>query len=342
MKRISVLLIFAIACMTLSSCGILSTFVKDLETAPPEIAYQKESMEAAEGHNRYADTVEMSIETEAEDAEADEPDCEDAVLELYRLGINRQNCLMFDSLKALLSSDFKTFEKELYLDDGALDAWEGIVISDYTVIREDMTSQWVGELAVDLTVTGSTLERLPDGEYRVRISEGMNIDYFFESKSSPREEPKLTDRESRLLTYCQSYGGGLLTEEKTENNFGYLHCLLDMYLRFCWDLETEPTPEDFSRFCFESFGIKRADSYFKPEEITDHGGHGLGTVLCGIRSISGDGDSSIVTVDFYADPMKTVTAYTVTFDVTETGNFYRINSCERTYDSGLRAYGWSV
>ncbi len=265
------------------------------------------------------------------------PGCElphsvDCVDRLGELGVTEIS-EFYAPVRAFLNCDIPALEAELYLEKGTLASWEGLVISDYTITRNDMNSPGVSNLVLDITVAESGLETLPVGEYTVTVDSGLFIDFDIKPKSG--EEPRvLSDVERYIYTYASSFGGSFPPEYQNEENSYWLHCLLDFY--------SGETYEGFVDFCKYGFGIDDIGKYYSEDDFLNHGGHGLGTNLCRVRKDFTASGIHFITVDYFADPMETVIAFTHEFVVTETNDHYRLDEVRRTYDSGLEPFGWST
>lgn len=270
----------------------------------------------------------------------DEPYTVDSFDRLSELGVTEQS-EYYAPVRAFLSCDFSTFEKELYLDEGTLASWDGVVISDYTITRTNMTSPGVSGLMLDITVSESPLERLPAGEYTVAVDTGLFVDFDINPKGgdTPRE---LSDVERYIYTYASSFGGSFEPEYQNEQSEVWMHCLLDLYLGTSPHDPDKITYDGFRDFCKYGFGVEDASEYYTEDEVLNHGGHGLGTNLCKVRGDFTASGIHFVTVDYFAEPMETVVAFTHEFVVTESNGYYRLDEVRRTYDSGLHPFGWST
>lgn len=272
---------------------------------------------------------------------SDEPHTVDSTERLYELGLTEEMSF-YKTVCAIMNSDVNALEEALYLEKGVLASWEGIEITNCTVTRENMTHAWIDELIIDLTVAKSPLERLPVGDYRVRVSEGLFTDLEFKSKNSSDAEVVLNEAEEWLLPYVESFGGAWKPEEQTPEGGAYVHNLMDLFLMsVSWD-EDLITVDGFVEFCRLHFGIEDISVYINEDELLKHGGHGLYTYLCEIVNDYTASGIHFITVDFFADPMKTVVAFTQEYVLTETDGSYRLDEVRRTYDSGLPAFGWGT
>lgn len=266
----------------------------------------------------------------------DEPYTVDSIDRLSELGVTEQS-EYYGPVRAFLSCDFAAFEKELYLDEGTLDSWDGVVISDYSITRTDMTSPGVSGLTLDITVSESGLELLPVGEYTVKVDTGLFVDFDIKPKGgdTPRE---LSEVERYIYSYASSFGGSFEPEYQNGQSEVWMHCLLDFY----GGVYNGGTYEGFIDFCKYAFNVSDTSKYYSEDDFYNHGGHGLGTNLCKVRGDFTASGIHFITVDYFADPMETVIAFTHEFVVTEADGYYRLDEVRRTYDSGMRPFGWST
>lgn len=257
-----------------------------------------------------------------------------------KLGI-RDDDWLFCTARAIIENDVPELEYRLLLESGVLSDWEGMEISDYSITNRDVNSQFIDGLEIYLNITESRVERYPAGEYSVRIVDGLGTRVEFTPLDGDIDEVSYSDAAEWLYTYASRYGGSMPPEEQVITNYSYAHMLVDFYLysnefdsaRISWD--------GFREFCRVHFGIEVTEDHVSVADVESHGGHGGGGVCCEIVDELSASGIHFITVNYYADPMKSKVAYTHVFTVVENDGF-EIDACERTYDANLRPESWSA
>ncbi len=242
--------------------------------------------------------------------------------------------------KAIIGNDVEALEGIWYLEDGILSDWDGMVISEYELIRENPTTRYLDRLILKITISESNVERYPAGNYVVTISDGIDVNVDIVCADEADTADKMTEAEEWLYTFVSHYG-----EARDVNPSGISHALIDYYFHTLRLSEREAQYEDFVRFMDVCFDYQVKDGDVTRAEIEQHGGHGLGTSLCEVEAITSSSGIHKIKATYFADPMKSVVAATEEFTLVETGDGiykFRFESAECTYNSGLRLYGWST
>lgn len=256
-----------------------------------------------------------------------------------RLGIYEDNWL-FKMAKAIIENDVHALEGKNFLEKGTLSDWEGMVISEYEIIRDNPTSPYLDFLTLNITIAESNVERYPAGKYVVTLSEGPGLTIDIKPASEVGTEYVLTEAAQWLAPLAEHFGGFV-----TANEDSATHSLTDLYLYHTRVVGSEPSYEEFVRFSEDCFGIEIMSGDVSRAEIESHGGHGYGTSLCEISGGIPEDGVCHVTVTYFADPMKSVIATVDEYELVKIGEGickYKIKSAERTYDTDLKICGWSV
>lgn len=256
-----------------------------------------------------------------------------------RLGIYKDNWL-FKMATAIVENDVHALESMNFLEEGTLSDWEGMVISEYEIIRDNPTSPYLDFLTLNITIAESNVERYPAGEYVIEIAEGPDLTIDIKPASEVGTDYVLTEAAQWLAPLAEHFGGFV-----TANADSPSHSLTDLYLYHTRVVGTEPSYDEFVRFSEDCFGIKINSGDVSRAEIESHGGHGFGTSLCEISGGIPEDGVCHVTVTYFADPMKSVIATVDEYELVKIGDGickYEIKSAERTYDTDLKICGWSV
>ncbi|MBQ2765700.1 MAG: hypothetical protein IJF48_01770 [Clostridia bacterium] len=242
--------------------------------------------------------------------------------------------------KAIVENDVEALEGIWYLKDGILSDWEGMVISEYELIRENPTARYLDRLILKITISESNVERYPAGNYVVTISDGIGVNVDIVRADEVDTVDQMTEAEEWLYTFVAHYGGA-----HDVNTNGISHSLIDYYFHTLRLSEREPKYEDFVRFMDVCFDYQVKDGDVTRAEIEQHGGHGLATSLCEVETITSSNGIHKIKATYFADPMRSVIGRIDEYTLVETGHEiykYRFESAECTYDSGYMLYGWSV
>lgn len=258
------------------------------------------------------------------------------VADYEKLIVDEDNSI-FRFTKAIVENDVSTLEELCCVDKGVLSSWEGMEISDYTITRMEFSPN-LEELYLRMTVTKSDVEKIPVGNNVLIIREGMNsctVEFATNADEVKKfDSPALDWINDWIFTYGAKNPDWIVLESEE-----YIHAMLDFYsVKQEGDIGNS-TAAEFEAFCekhFEFFPFSVDDEYVK-----NHGGHGLPFTNGEVVKVFGASDYWIITVDYYADPLGTVLAFTHEFTLIGGEGGYKLQTCERTYDSGLKAYGWS-
>lgn len=255
-----------------------------------------------------------------------------------KLATTEDNSL-FRFAKAIVENDVPTLEELCCVDAGVLASWEGMEISDYSLTRVEF-GEFLEELYLRVNVTKSDVAKLPVGNNVLVIREGMmTCDVEFVTTDGSTEKTFESAALDWIKPWITTYGyydpqWVVLNPEE------YLHAMLDFFMGKYEGNVSDSSAAEFAEFCEKHFRFPPVtvdDDY-----VTNHGGHGLQFRYHKITNVSDYNGYCIVTVDYFADPMGTVVAYTHEFTVIENDDgSFRLNKTERTYDSGLKSYGFS-
>lgn len=255
---------------------------------------------------------------------------------------------VYRAAAALATGDIDTLSELLYLDPYVVDAWRSVKIGEYSITRTDFSAHWYPELYVYLEIIESGLEKLPAGKYKVRVSEGYSSSDFDFERLDGKDmytDYAITDVNTPLgfvYTFSTCFGGGYHPDDMIAENESYSHSLLDFFTVISAEKGGLGSYEEFGEFLLTRFGIDDAEKICSYKDFYNHGGHGLSTARCKISGYVTASGVHVITVDFFADPMQTVVAYTHEYTLTENNGDFTLDSVVRTFDSGIRASGWSV
>jgi len=238
---------------------------------------------------------------------------------------------------AFATLDIPSMESQMGLSPGTLSTWESVKVSEYSISRTSFYDSDIYSLEVYMNIIESGVDRLPVGRYKFDIGEGMSYpNVEITSLDAPDAVRELNDAETFLEPWVTSYGGHHAIENMYTHDSSWWHSIVDFYLAHCSWEEKTPSYEDFQSFARIHFGMQISSYYVSRDEVENHGGHGLSFVLSEIVGDETFGNVHNITVNFYADLMKTVISRTYVFRLTETDGEYCIESCECTYNSGFR------
>ncbi len=272
------------------------------------------------------------------------PGCSDPISiydisDYAKLGIYEDNWL-FMAAKALVENDVHALEGHYFLEAGTLSDWEGMVISDYEIIRENPVSPYLDSLTLKINIAESNVERYPTGEYVVTLCEGPDLNIDIIPAQQVGTEYILTEAATWLYPLATHFGGFV-----TANADSVSHSLIETYLYLTRMAGTEPSYEEFIRFSEECIGIIIKTGDVSRAEIESHDGHGFGTSLCEIKGGIPEDGVCRVTVTYFADPMKSVPVYVDEYELIKIGDGickYKIQSAKRTTYNDYKVCGWSV
>ena len=269
--------------------------------------------------------------------------------EYAKLGLSKESTLLA-AARALAENDVTALEEVLYLEKGTLSSWEGMVIADYSLVREDFSSPWVDELILTMSVEESPLESYPAGDYRVTLCEGINGPVFsFEGAGTSADGTDYESGSAEEWVYLWAYscGGWYDLLDMTPANESYAHMMLH-FIAAANYMHGEPaamkTGEDFKRLRAIYFPDGDIPSVYDNEEDITNCAHGGISRLCSVRETMAASGIHIVNVTYYADPMRSVVAreLRVTLAELSDGQGYTISNIENIYETGLAIYGWST
>ncbi len=255
-----------------------------------------------------------------------------------KLAVEEDNSL-FRFAKAIVENDIPALEELCHVDAGTLASWEVMEISDYSVTRVEF-GEFLEELYLRFTVTKSDVAKLPVGNNVIVIKEGMmSCDVEFVNPTGDTEETFDNEALDWIRPWITAYGyhdPQWVVLEPEE----YLHAMLDFYMGKYEGNVSGSSAAEFAEFCEKHFRFPPIT--VEDEYVTKHGGHGLPLRYHKITDVFGSSGYFVITVDYYADPMGTVVAYTHEFTVIENDDgTFKLNKTERIYDSGLKSYGWT-
>ncbi len=256
-----------------------------------------------------------------------------------RLGIYEDNWL-FQIAKVIIQNDVHALEGSYFLEHGTLSDWEGMVISEYEIIRDNPTSPYLDYLTLKINIAESNVERYPAGEYVVTLYEGPDLNVEIIPVEQVGTDYVLSEAATWLYPLATHFGGFV-----TANADSVSHSLIETYLYLTRMAGTEPKYEEFVRYSEDSFGIKIKSGDVSRGEIEAHDGHGYGTSLCEITGGIPEDGVCHVTVTYFADPMKSVVVYVDEYELVKIGDGvckYKIQNAVRTQYNDYRVCGWSV
>ncbi len=254
---------------------------------------------------------------------------------------------LYERAAALATGDFDSLAEMMYLQPEVLEIFKTVKIGEYSISRTDFSPNWYPSFTVYIDVIESGHAGLPVGKYNVTVADGYaNADIFFEQLDG---EPLYAEYDTSdvntpigfAYNYAKSFGGSYHPDEQNVDNSSWTHCILDFYSFITSQNEMTGDYEDFEKFCLNRFGVEDASEVCDRKSFYNHGGHGLSSVFCTVGDYSSANGWSLVTIYFFADPMRTVVAYTHEFVIVENDEL-QLYSVERTYDSGLPAVGTSI
>ncbi len=249
---------------------------------------------------------------------------------------------LYERAAAIATGDFEALSEMMYLTPEVAEKWKTVKIGEYSISRTDFSPNWPPSLIVYIDVIESGHEGLPVGKYNVTVSDGYdNANIRIERLDG---EPFYADYDTSDINtpigfayqYAKSFGGSYHPDEQNTDNSSWAHCILDFYSFITSHSERVGDYEDFERFCLYRFAVEDASTVCDVKSFYNHGGHGLSSVSCAVSDYTSASGVHIVTIDFFADPMRTVVAYTHVFTVVENDEL-ELYKVERSYDSGLSA-----
>ncbi len=255
-----------------------------------------------------------------------------------KLAVEEDNSL-FRFAKAIVENDIPLLEELCNVDEGVLAAWEGMEISDFSVTRSEF-GEFLEELYLRVNITKSDIEKLPVGNNVIVIREGMmSCDVEFVNPTGDAEEEIDHEAVKWLALWISAYGFNE-PEWVALKPDEHLHAVLDFFISKYDGNISDSSAEEFAAFCEKHFYF--APAAVEDEYVTKHGGHGLPLRYYKVTDIFGSSGYFVITVDYYADPMGTVVAYTHKFTLLENEDgTFKLHKTERTYDSGFKSYGWT-
>ena len=256
-----------------------------------------------------------------------------------RLGIYEDNWFL-QIAKAIIENDVHAMESHNFLEHGTLADWEGMVISEYEIIRDNPTSPYLDYLTLKINIAESNVERYPAGEYVVTLRDGPDLNVEIIPAEEVGTDYVLSEAATWLYPLATHFGGFV-----TANADSVSHSLIETYLYLTRMAGTEPKYEEFVRFSEDCFGIKIKSGDVSRAEIESHDGHGFGTSLCEIAGGIPEDGVCRVKVTYFADPMKSVAVCVDEYELIKIGDGickYKIQHAGRTQYNDYRICGWSV
>ncbi len=259
-------------------------------------------------------------------------------------GVTGDNYI-FARVKAFLETDVQALEELFYLESGTLSVWEGLEITDYTITIPTPEPYGPYEFRIIATFKNSNVERYPDGQYIITVTDGIDVGFDITPVHSSSVKTVYTEAEKWAHEWASHYGGWCPLEFMTPTNEIYAHHLLDFfgYIKRTNGAIEETTGEQYKEWCEKYFGFTDFENEYTASGVIDHGGHGLNTNVCEVETVSEASGIHIIEITYFADQLRSVEALKRRVTLVELGDGgYRIENVENIYETDLNFYGWAL
>jgi len=235
--------------------------------------------------------------------------------------------------KALLTKDTATLESLAGCAEGVLAAYRNFEFGSYSYkVNDDMC------IEIDLEITKTTLDTVPAGKYLITVGQGMygvNIQGFVPLKNN------LNGEGAKFMYMWMAMMGDPEIPVNAPNTESYHRALVD----FMFQQMGETTPEEYRKMAKKMFGV---DSLMIPEGFINEagnvyvGGHGGAVRSFEIVSEEVSGDTVTVTVQTYADHMKTIKSRLIKNTFKKVDGVLAVLTSEVIEDNGYEEPGYSL
>ena len=235
--------------------------------------------------------------------------------------------------KALLARDTATLEELTGCPSGVLRAYKDFKFTSYSYRATDD-----GYIEIDLDIGHSSLDTVPAGKYRITVGYGLwgvDISGFTGTKNNLQGEGA-----SFMYAWISIMGDPVIPESVADKEL-YHRYLVD----FMFQQMGEATPEEYRKMAKKMFGV---DSLMIPEGFINEagnvyvGGHGGAVRSFEIVSEEVSGDTVIVTVQTYADHMKTIKSRLIKNTFKKVDGVLSVLTSEVIEDNGYEEQGYAL
>ena len=235
--------------------------------------------------------------------------------------------------KALLTKDTATLESLTGCASGVLSAYKDFKFNSYSYKATDD-----GYIEIDLDISYSPLDTVPAGKYRITVGQGMygvDIQGFVSLKNN------LNGEGAKFMYMWMAMMGDPEIPVNAPNTESYHRALVD----FMFQQMGEDTPEEYRKMSKKMFGV---DSLMIPEGFINEagnvyvGGHGGCIRSFDVVSEEVSGDTVTVTVQTYADPMKTVKSRLIKNTFKKVDGVLSVLTSEVIEDNGYEEQGYAL
>ncbi len=274
----------------------------------------------------------------------DEPFTVTSLDDYKKLGLYEDQYLLICT-RAFIENDIATLEECMGVEEGLLSVWEGVTVSDYTLTNPYPHLNGAYTLRMIANISGSQMERYPDGQYVITISEGLGVEMEIVPVTASSVAGVMSDVEKWVYMFAASYGGWYSEDMLDPENPAFAHHLLDFfgYINRMKGINGTLTGAEYKAYSEKYFGFTDFENEYTSEGQIEHYGHGGVGQICEVKTLSSASGIHIIEVTYFADPMRSVVALEKRFTAVELGDGeYRIDRIETVFESDHRIYGWST
>ena len=237
--------------------------------------------------------------------------------------------------KALLTKDTKTLERLTCCGEGVLSAYRDFEFGDYSCEANEQNG-----IDLEIEITRSSLDTVPAGKYSCVVELGMmgvNI------VGITKNETYLQSEGARFTySWVACVGDPVIYTPEDVGTDETRHRLVVEFIAY---LIGEATPEEYRKTAKKVFGIdnlKIADGFINEDGNVWVGGRGGYVKSFEILSETVSGDTVTVTVQTYADMMRTVRSRVIKNTFKKVDGGLIVISSEVVEDKGLEEIGYGM
>lgn len=274
----------------------------------------------------------------------DEPFTVTSLDDYAKLGLYEDQYLLICT-RAFIENDIATLEECMGVEDGLLSVWEGVAVSDYTLTNPYPNLPGAYTLRMIANISGSQMERYPDGQYIITIFEGLGVEMEIVPVTASSVAGVMSDVEKWVYMFAESYGGWYGEDMLNPENRDFAHHMLDFfgYINRMKGISDTLTGEEYKAYSEKYLGFTDFENEYTSEGQIEHYGHGGVGQICEVKTLSSASGVHIIEVTYFADPMRSVVALVKRFTAVELGDGeYRIDLIETVFETNHHIYGWST